>query len=119
MSGHVWLRNHGTQRRVAAAVMLVGVLMVMGFAQAGTVLAAPPEPGNASCMGYEASNVSPPGTSAEAPGGMPNVLADLDAFFAGTGAFDNRGAVISFFTRLGAGSHEACDEALVEAVFGG
>jgi hypothetical protein len=71
-------------------------------------------------MGYEAAAVSPPGTSDEAPGGMPDVLSDLDEFFIDpNGDFKNRGDVISFFTKLGANTHEGCDEALFEAVFGG
>lgn len=105
--------SHATRLRIAASAAVLGLVL------AGTAQADPPGPGNASCMGYEASAVSPPGSSQEAPGGMPNVLANVDAFFVDTGAFKNRGALISFFTKLRAGSHEACDEALLEAVFGG
>lgn len=79
----------------------------------------PPEPGNASCLGYEASAVSPPGSSGEAPAGMRGILGDIDEFFVGSGAFQNRGAAISFFAQLPGDSHESCDEALMEAVFGG
>lgn len=106
--------------RLATWTAAVTLLVTAGVIQADTTMATPPEPGNASCMGYEASAVSPPGTSDEAPGGMPGVLADLDEFFVdpdGDG-FKNRGQVISFFTKLPADSHEGCDEALIEAVFG-
>lgn len=119
MFTHEWTGHHVMRRRVATVAALLGLLVAFGLIQADSGLAAPPEPGDASCMGYEASNVSPPGTSEEAPGGMPNVLADVDAFFVETGFFKNRGALISFFAQLGAGGHQACDEALVEAVFGG
>jgi hypothetical protein len=107
-------------KRVIAVTAAFGLIAAAVFGQASSAFANPPEPGSASCVGYEASNVSPPGTSGEAPGGMPNVLADLDAFFIQpNGPFSNRGAVISFFTKLGANTHEGCDEALIEAVFGG
>lgn len=109
-------RGFGRTAKTAAAVAIFTGVTALG----GTAGAEPPEPGRASCMGYEASAVSPPGTSDEAPGGMPNVLADVDEFFVSpNGDFRNRGRVISFFTKLEADSHEACDEALVEAVFGG
>ncbi|MBW3665611.1 MAG: hypothetical protein KY469_21150 [Actinobacteria bacterium] len=111
-----------TRRRTAGRRTTVGMLTlaVLVLAPAGAALAAPPEPGNASCMGYEASAVSPPGTSDEAPGGMPNVLSDIDTFFVDPdGEFHNRGKVIRVFTQLGADSHEACDEALIAAFFGG
>jgi hypothetical protein len=119
MFSHESTPSHATRLRIVGSAALLGLLLLAGFIGPGTAQAAPPEPGNASCMGYEASAVSPPGSNEEAPGGMPNVLADVDAFFVETGAFKNRGAVISFFTKLGAGSHEPCDEALLEAVFGG
>lgn len=109
-----------TTRRITISAAGLGLLLATGAVHAGAAVAAPPEPGRASCMGYEASHVSPPGASQEAPGGMPDVLADLDEFFVHpNGEFRSRGHVISFFTRLPGDSHEACDEALVEAVFGG
>ncbi len=120
MFPHSATLRDGIRVRIAASLAVLGLLVVVGFAEAGPAFADPPEPGNASCMGYEASAVSPPGTLDEAPGGMPNVLNDIDAFFvAPNGEFRNRGQLISFFTKLDAGSHQACDEALIEAVFGG
>lgn len=109
-----------TTRRAVTFTAGIGLLVAAGAVQVPAAVADPPEPGNASCLGYEASAVSPPGASTEAPGGMRNVLADLDAFFIDpNGDFSNRGQVIRFFTQLPADSHEACDAALVDAVFGG
>lgn len=111
--------SHRIRGRIRAPLTVVTMLVTLVFVPAGAAVADPPEPGNASCMGYEASAVSPPGSSDEAPGGMPNVLADVDAFFvAPNGEFKNRGQVIRLFTQLDADSHEACDQALFEAVFG-
>ena len=73
---------------------------------------ADPRGARASCAGYEASDVSPPG-SEDGPfskDGMPGILAFIDAIIAGTGL--PRGAVIAVLAKLHAGSHEACDEAV-------
>ena len=61
---------------------------------------------NASCMGHEASGVSPPGSSSEALGGMR----ELTEFVRGLGA--PAGAIFSFIASLHEGSHAACDAAL-------
>ena len=109
-----------TTRRIVTSAAGIGLLLAAGAVHGTAAVAAPPEPGNASCMGYEAPHVSPPGTSEEAPGGMPNVLNDLDEFFIDPdGDFNNRGQIISFFTKLPADTHEGCDEALVESTIGG
>ena len=74
-----------------------------------SALADPPE-GPTSCAGYEAADVSPPG-SEDGPFsryGMPGILAFIDGIIAGTGL--PRGAVLSALARIHAGSHEACDE---------
>jgi hypothetical protein len=67
------------------------------FAAAGT---------HASCMALEASNISPPGSSDEVPGGMPEFNAFIRENLSGP-----KGAVNSQIAKLHAGSHEACDEA--------
>lgn len=106
-------------KRIAALAAAFGLLAAAGLVNANAAFGEPPEPGNASCMGYEASAVSPPGTSDEAPGGMPELLAGVDAFFvAPNGPLKNRGAVIRLVTKLEADSHEGCDEA-IEALFEG
>jgi hypothetical protein len=59
-----------------------------------------------SCMGQEASSLSPPGSSDEAPGGMK----DFAAF-----AKENLsppGTLFTTFAHLHEGSHAACDEAV-------
>ena len=61
---------------------------------------------HASCMALEASNISPPGSSDEVPGGMPEFNAFIRENFPGP-----KGAVTTQIARLHTGSHEACDEA--------
>jgi hypothetical protein len=60
--------------------------------------------GNASCIGFEASGIAPPGSSDEFPGGV----AELQAFL-----HDNfphqTGAIVSEAAHEHLGSHEACD----------
>ena len=102
-----------TKRILAAAAIggLVAVSMLPGLA-----LADPPEGGNASCMGYEAAAVSPPGTEAGpySQHGMPGVLAFIDEVVIPLTGAKNRGQVVSSGPAQlrGPGSHEACDEAL-------
>ena len=61
--------------------------------------------GNASCVGFEASSISPVGSLEEFPGGMPELQRWLrDTFGAPTGA------VVREVAQLHLGSHEACDE---------
>lgn len=81
---------------------------------AGIPIAASAEVGSAestpaSCMGIEASALSPPGSSEEAPGGVPDVKAFLDEAAPGVPPGQ---AFFSIAGGLRAGSHEACDEAL-------
>lgn len=86
--------------RVVAIAVLVTVLLVPT-----TAFAAGSE---ASCIGHEASAVSPPGSSEEIPDGMPGLKAVIDETFPGAPP----GAVYSSIAQLRLGSHEACDEAL-------
>ena len=86
--------------------------LAMTFAVSGLVLApagaAFAAGTHASCVGHEVSSVSPPGSSEELPGGVPELLAVIDAEFPGA----PRGQVIRVVASLHEGSHEACDEAL-------
>jgi hypothetical protein len=60
--------------------------------------------GNASCIGFEASGITPPGSSDEFPGGPAELQAILrDAFGHPTGA------IVSDAAHRHLGSHEACD----------
>jgi hypothetical protein len=61
----------------------------------------------ASCMGIEASSLSPPGSSDEVPGGMPEFRRFIKENLPGP-----PGATSRAFAQLHAGSHEACDEAV-------
>ena len=89
-------------RSLAVLLGLVVVLMVLpvgvAFADAGS---------HASCMGIEASAISPKGTSEELPGGMPQHTRFLKASFPGVPL----GAIVGQVAKIHAGSHEACDEA--------
>jgi hypothetical protein len=88
---------------VAALVLLVaGVMPSAAFANAS---------GNASCVGLEFSDVSPPGSSSEYPDGGPGVVAHVTELAPALG-FKNRGDLMSFIASLHEGSHENCDETL-------
>jgi hypothetical protein len=80
----------------AAAALALAVGVPVGSADAH---------GNASCIGFEASSISPPGSSDEFPGGVPQVVAVVKD------AAGKYGPVISAVAKLHEGSHEACDEA--------
>ena len=87
-------------RRLAAIATTVAFALVVGVpatsADAG---------GNASCVGFEASSISPPGSLEEVPGGVPELVGFLRT------EFGHAGPVISSVAKLHEGSHEACDEA--------
>ena len=80
------------------------------IALSASALADPPEGRRTSCAGYEASDVSPPGSEDGVFSrlGMPGILAFIDAIRAGL----PRGAVIAVLARFHEGSHEACDAAV-------
>ena len=63
--------------------------------------------GSASCMGFEASEISPPGSSSEVVGGMPELNQFIQSFGVAPGL-----AFYSVAGHLHKGSHEDCDEAL-------
>jgi hypothetical protein len=58
------------------------------------------------CMGQEAASISPPGSSAELPGGVPELRAFVSSL-PGT-----LGATTRVIAQVHAGSHAACDGAL-------
>jgi hypothetical protein len=62
---------------------------------------------NASCMGIEASSLSPPGSSSEFPGGVSEFRRFIRENF-----LVPPGAVSKVLAQLHEGSHEACDEAV-------
>jgi hypothetical protein len=84
--------------------LLIAGVGVIVFALASAAPATAEAHGNASCIGVEASGISPPGSSDEFPGGMP----ELQQFVK-----DNlgkpSGAIVSAEAKRHAGSHEACD----------
>jgi hypothetical protein len=92
--------------RVAAATLALTGVMQFGSAQAARADAS----GHASCMGIEASTISPPGSSDEIPGGAAELAAEVKEIAAQLGV--SPGAVFSFIASLHEGSHEACDEVL-------
>ena len=93
---HSTVRARGA---AATAVLALTALAVVPVPASGAAA------GPASCMGHEASNISPPGSSAEEfAGGMPEFNAFVAANFPGP-----PGAAKSEFARVRAGSHEQCD----------
>jgi hypothetical protein len=83
-----------------AAAIALGAWAAPASADAGS---------NASCLGIEASSLSPPGSSSEVAGGMSELSAIIREAFPGP-----PGATFSRFAQLREGSHEACDEAFGE-----
>jgi hypothetical protein len=80
---------------LAAFVPVVGASPALGDAS-----------GKASCVGIEASSVSPAGSSDEFPGGMRQLVAAVKEEAGG-----KLGPALSSFAKVHAGSHEACDAA--------
>jgi hypothetical protein len=85
-----------------AAVCVAGV----GFAAFAATPAHGDASGKASCIGIEASSVSPPGSSDEFSGGMSQLVSAVKEEAGG-----KLGSAIGPFAKLHAGSHEACDAA--------
>lgn len=90
-------------RRTLLVVGMTASLLVL---PAATSFAANGSP--ASCIGHEASSISPPGSSDELPGGMPQLKTYVDETFPDVPP----GVIFSTIAKIHAGSHEACDEAL-------
>jgi hypothetical protein len=93
------------RRKLFIGLCAVGVLTLGTPATHGL---ADTRDGPASCMGFEASALSPPGSSDESPGGMPELKRFIDENFPGIPP----GVIFSLISHLHEGSHEACDEAL-------
>lgn len=87
---------------VSASVMLLGP--AVASADVGSADSTP-----ASCEGIEAAALSPPGSSDEAPGGVPDIKAFLDEAAPGVPPGQ---AFFSVAAQLHETSHAACDEAL-------
>lgn len=88
-------------RSVSATAAAAALGLVVGVPVGGAAAS-----GSASCIGIEASSISPPGSSEEVPGGMPALIGFVK------GEIGKAGPFVSFAARLHAGSHEGCDEAL-------
>ena len=85
-----------------AAMLVASAGLTLGAS--GTALASAAGP--ASCVGHEASNISPPGSSEEFPGGMPQLTRFVREEVPGP-----PGASFREAAKRHRGSHEACDEA--------
>lgn len=91
------------------AITIIGAGVLAGAAQ--FALATPSFAdayGHASCIGIEASSISPPGSEAEFAGGMAELQSFVHSLAAELGA--PPGAVVQSVAKLHEGSHEACDE---------
>jgi hypothetical protein len=86
------------------------VTVALGMLLLGAQAAVADSTGSASCMGIEASAISPPGTSEEVPGGASDLTAFVRDLARQLGV--PPGAIIKSIAQLHEGSHEACDEAI-------
>ena len=98
-----------TRSKAIASTTAAALLVLGGFAGSANADVGSSSNTPASCMGIEAAALSPPGSTDEAPGGMPDVRVFLKANFPGVPPGP---AFYSFAAQLHEGSHEACDEAL-------
>lgn len=100
-------------KQVITSLML-GATMFGATFTASTAFADAPEGSAASCMGFEASDDSPPGSLSGATNqfGMPGVMNIAIQGAVEAGLFDSRGEFIRLIADGHLGSHEACDEAL-------
>jgi hypothetical protein len=85
---------------------LVGVFLVVSLAvladPASTALAVGVPNAQASCVGQEAAGISPPGSSDEFFGGVPEIVSSI------LGSGGSVGSAFSAFAKAH-GTHEACD----------
>jgi hypothetical protein len=100
------LNRISAYRPLRAVIVPGAVLAVLTLGPAAGAFGAAAGP--ASCMGHEASNLSPPGSSDELPAGMRG----FNAFFRETFPGAPSGAFISTIAKLQEGSHAKCDEKL-------
>jgi hypothetical protein len=94
-------------RRPLVALMLA-MALAAALALTSPATAFADAAGGPSCMGQEASAISPPGSSDEIPTGLRGLKDFVDATFPGVPP----GAIFSAIAKLHEPSHEACDEAL-------
>ena len=87
---------------VKRAIGIVAIAIVLAFGSAAPALADAHR--KASCIGFEASGIAPPGSSDEFPGGV----AELQRFLHSTFGHSS-GAIVSGVAKQNLGSHEACD----------
>jgi hypothetical protein len=93
--------------RLCVGAVTVGTIVLAGPVASADVGSAPSTP--ASCLGIEAAALSPPGSSTEAPGGMPDLREFVREVAPGVPPGQ---ALYRVVAHLHEGSHEACDEAL-------
>jgi hypothetical protein len=90
------------KRKCFVGLLMIGALTLVpgggAMADAGS---------HASCMGHEASGISPPGSSEEAPRGVRDIKAFINEQFPGP-----TGATIRVIAQLHEPSHAECDAAL-------
>lgn len=104
--------------KVASPIIVPSLMLASVLAGATlmgrTALADAPEGSAASCMGFEASDDSPPGSLGGATNqfGMPGVMNIAIQGAVDAGLVKTRGKFINLLASSHLGSHEACDEAL-------
>jgi hypothetical protein len=96
-------------RRLRVVLFASGLLLAFTLVPASTALAAPGE--TTSCMGHEASDITPPGSNEEFPDGMVGLREEVRAIAASLGGVPV-GQVYRIVASLHEGSHAACDVAL-------
>ena len=94
------------KRSAQLAALVVATLCGAVFA---ATAGADPSNSKASCIGFEASSIAPPGSSTEFPGGVKELVGVVQGLAAEAGI--PPGAIASSVAKLHEGSHEACDEA--------
>jgi hypothetical protein len=95
--------------RRSLSVGLVSLAVVAGVQVIGIQTAAADAGGHASCAGLEVSSISPPGSSDEFSGGVPELMSAVHGLASELNT--TPGAIVSSVAQLHEGSHEACDEA--------
>jgi hypothetical protein len=90
--------------QLTATALVFALLAGFAFGPAGWAYADTPQPRLASCMGHEASHISPPGSSSEpgAENGMSGVAKIFHTF-----------GLTTTFAKARLPSHAACDAALL------
>ena len=95
---------------IRSSLACVAAVAVLASAQALLAPSATADAGShASCVGIEASSISPKGSLEEFPGGMQELTAFVRGLASELGT--SPGAIISFVADLHEGSHAGCDEA--------